>query len=329
MRQENSTIFTPPHPLNTAVLFLVFNRLDTTMQVFEAIRQAKPPRLYVASDGAREAKEGEADKVNAVRDYIMSNIDWECEVKTLFREHNLGCKYAVSGAIDWFFDNEEMGIILEDDCLPSQSFFWFCERMLHEYIHDSRVMMISGTNMMLDIRNEIKKDYFFSRYFTIWGWATWRSAWKLYDVEIPTWRNEIQPSDITFVSNEKYIIKYFENSFDLILHNKINTWDIQWVYICLFNYGLCLTPCINMISNVGVDGTHTTGTVTDSHFLKTYDFENIDKVTINKLVYPEQFYDIWLHQEKSLKTYRKELFMKLLKNLGLYNLLRKLYRLFK
>lgn len=115
--------FIPPYPLNTPVLFLVFNRLDTTKQVFEAIRQAKPPRLYVAADGAREEKKGEEQKVKAVREYILNNIDWNCEVKTLFRDKNLGCKYAVSGSINWFFENEEMGIILEDDCLPSQSFF--------------------------------------------------------------------------------------------------------------------------------------------------------------------------------------------------------------
>ena len=111
MTRENDSTFTPPHPLGTAVLFLVFNRLDTTKQVFEAIRQAKPPRPYIAADGARETKEGEAEKVKAVRDYIISNIDWKCEVKTLFRKQNYGCKMAVSGAIDWFFENEEMGII--------------------------------------------------------------------------------------------------------------------------------------------------------------------------------------------------------------------------
>ena len=141
MIQENDLKinFIPPHPLNTAVLFLVFNRLDTTKQVFEAIRQAKPPRLYIAADGVREAKDGEDEKVKAVRDYITSNIDWECEVKTLFREQNFGCKMAVSGAIDWFFQNEEMGIILEDDCLPSQSFFWFCQDLLEKYKNDTRV----------------------------------------------------------------------------------------------------------------------------------------------------------------------------------------------
>ncbi|MFP4332877.1 MAG: hypothetical protein ACLFQJ_06210, partial [Campylobacterales bacterium] len=145
--EHNSKLeFTPPHPLKTAVLFLVFNRLDTTKQVFEAIRQAKPPRLYVAADGAREAKEGEDQKVKAIREYILQHIDWDCEVKTLFREKNLGCKIAVSSAITWFFENEEMGIILEDDCLPSQSFFWFCEELLERYKDDMRIMMVSGYN---------------------------------------------------------------------------------------------------------------------------------------------------------------------------------------
>ena len=128
--------FKPPHQLNTAVLFLVFNRLKTTKQVFKAIRKAKPPRLYIAADGARIDQKDESKKVIEVREYISSNIDWECEVKTLFRERNHGCKLAVSEAIDWFFENEEMGIILEDDCLPSQSFFWFCEELLEKFKND-------------------------------------------------------------------------------------------------------------------------------------------------------------------------------------------------
>lgn len=329
MTQENNLNFTPPHPLNTAVLFLVFNRLDTTKQVFEAIQQAKPPRLYIAADGARAQREGEEKQVQAVRNYVMSNIDWECEVNTLFREQNLGCKYAVSSAITWFFENEAMGIILEDDCLPSQSFFWFCERMLNEYKNDNRIMMIGGTNYFLDIRNKIQKDYFFSRHFTIWGWASWRRAWKLYDVNMPTWRQEIQPNDISFISKENYIIKHFENTFDLIYYNKMNTWDIQWVYTCLFNYGLCLTPSINMISNIGIDGTHTSGQITDSHYLNTLDFNMIESINKNTFVCPESFYDDVLHIEKTLPVYKKNLFFNLLKRLRVYELSRSVYRLFK
>lgn len=321
--------FTTPQSLNTAVLFLVFNRLDTTKQVFKVIRKAKPKRFYIAADGARKTKIEEKTVVDNIRHYILNNIDWECEVKTLFREENLGCKNAVSSAIDWFFSNEEMGIILEDDVVPTETFFYFCEQMLNEYKEDERIMMISGTNYYLDIRNEIEKDYFFSRHFTIWGWATWRRAWSKYDVTIPSWREEINSKDVAYISSEKYIVKHFENTFDLINKDKMDTWDIQWVYTCLFNYGLCLTPSINMISNIGVDGTHTTGNVTDSHFLKSFDFENINRIKLNKLVYPEQYYDGRLHIEKTLPAYRQNIMIAVLKKLKLYYILKKVYKLFK
>jgi len=320
------TKFIPPKPLETAVLFLVFNRLDTTKQVFESIKQAKPPRLYIAADGPRKSKENEVQKVKEVRDYVLSKLDWDCEVNTLLREDNLGCKMAVSGAIDWFFNNEDMGIILEDDVVPTQSFFWFCEEMLKKYSNDDRVMMISGTNYMLDIRDKINQDYFFSRYFTIWGWATWKSAWSKYDVNIPTWRNEITPESLNFVSRENYILKHFESTFDLIYHNKMNTWDIQWVYTCLFNYGLCLKPSINMITNIGVDGTHATGVITDSHFLKSYDFENIENLRSNKLIFPEEYYDNFLHIEKTLPAYRLNKIKFFLNKLHLLSLVKYLFK---
>jgi GT2 family glycosyltransferase len=135
MQEISSNTFTPPHPLKTAVLFLIFNRPDTTKQVFAAIRKAKPPKLYVAADGPRADNPGEAEKVEQVR-LIATNIDWDCELKTLFRDENLGCGKGVSSAITWFFENEGEGIILEDDCLPSQSFFWYCEELLERYRED-------------------------------------------------------------------------------------------------------------------------------------------------------------------------------------------------
>lgn len=320
--------FTPTKPLNTAVLFLVFNRLDTTKEVFAQIRQAKPPRIYLASDGARKDKDGELEVVENIRDYILKNIDWDCEVKTLLRDENLGCKVAVSSAIDWFFEYEEMGIILEDDVVPTQSFFWFCESMLNKYKNDDRVMMISGTNYMLDIRDELGRDYFFSRHFTIWGWATWKSAWDKYDVKIPTWRNEITPEHIKFVSNHNYILKHFENTFDLIYHNKMNTWDIQWVYTCLFNYGLCLTPSINMIKNIGVSGTHDEGIVNGSHFLKTFDFINIENLKGYNLVFPENYYDSYLHIEKTLPAYKRNNVKIILEKLYLLKLAKYIRKIF-
>lgn len=270
MTQENNSKFVPPHQLETAVLFLVFNRLDTTKQVFQAIREAKPPRLYIAADGARESKEGEAEKVKAVRDYILQNIDWDCEVKTLFREKNLGCKIAVSSAITWFFGNEEMGIILEDDCLPSQSFFWFCEELLERYKDDMRVGMISGDNFQKGIKRG-EADYYFSIYNHIWGWASWANRWKNYDVDL---KNFDDTKFIEKLFDNKKTLAYWTQTFQTMKKQLINTWDYQWTFTLWNNNQLTILPNTNMIENVGfgADATHTTGE-SELANLKAYELE--------------------------------------------------------
>lgn len=265
--------FIPPYPLNTAVLFLVFNRLDTTKQVFEAIRQAKPPRLYIAADGARLSKQGEVEKVQAVRDFILHSIDWECEVKTLFREQNFGCKYAVSGAITWFFENEPQGIILEDDCLPSQSFFWYCEELLETYKDDKSVYSVSG-----DARGaesfDMKEDYGFCKYPLIWGWASWARAWKNYDPEMDDWpmQREKFPSTI---SNYKPTVIFWKNIFEKMHNKEINTWDYQFSYLLLKNKGKSIVPKVNLITNVGfgADATHTFSADSEAANRKRYEIK--------------------------------------------------------
>lgn len=262
--------FVPPHPLKTPVLFLVFNRPDTTKQVFEAIRKAKPPRLYVAADGPRANKPGEDEKVKAVRNYVINNVDWDCEVKTLFRDKNLGCKYAVSGTITWFFENEEMGIILEDDCLPSQSFFWFCEELLERYKDDERIGMISGDNFQKGIKRG-EADYYFSVYNHIWGWASWANRWKNYDVNL----NHIKDSSfIDEIFENKQTKNYWKAIFNDMKQHKIDTWDYQWTFTLWNNKQLTILPNTNMIENIGfgADATHTTA---ESEFanLKAYELE--------------------------------------------------------
>ena len=249
----------PPHEFNTAVLFLVFNRLDVTKQVFQAIREAKPPRLYIAADGARSSKEGEAKKVTALRDFILQNIDWECEVKTLFREENLGCKYAVSGAIDWFFDNEEMGIILEDDCLPSQSFFWFCEELLEKYKNDLRVGQISGFNYGYENKN-LKYDYFFSKYPMIWGWATWRNRWESYSLSLDFLEEIKENNQFELLFNVSESKKRLD-IFNKVAKGLIDTWDYQWSFLLYKNCQFTIIPKHNFILNLGFGegSTHTSG----------------------------------------------------------------------
>ena len=241
--------------LTNPVLFLIFNRPDTTQRVFEAIRQAKPARLFVAADGPREDRPGEAEKCAQARS-IIENVDWDCEVVTLFREKNLGCGKAVSSAIDWFFENVEEGIILEDDCLPSQPFFMYCQELLEYYRQDTRIMQISGSNF---IKSEMDESYFFSKYGPCWGWATWKRAWKYYDVDMRLWpvvKVKKLHYDFCFDEDE---IKAREDIFDSVYNGAIDTWDYQWVFAKLVNNGLSITPKENLVSNIGFseDATHT------------------------------------------------------------------------
>lgn len=245
--------------MDSPILFMVFNRPNVTQRVFDVIRKAKPPKLYIAADGPRENKAGEAELCQAVKK-IVSNINWRCEVHTLFREENIGCKLAISGALDWFFSQESEGIILEDDCLPELSFFQFCDELLRRFRDDERVGMISGCNF----QNEAKlsqDSYYFSRFCHIWGWATWARSWKKYDVKIAQWP-ELKKNDwlksLGFNGWEK---QHWEKAFDKVFNGEIDTWDHQWTFASWVNNMLSVTPCVNLISNIGfgAEATHTKG----------------------------------------------------------------------
>lgn len=254
-----ATNFTPPAPLKTAVLMLVFNRPEPTARVFDAIRKAQPPRLYVAADGPRPGRAGEAKKVARVRE-IVTAVDWPCQVKTLFRSKNLGCQFGPRGGIDWFFKHEDFGIIIEDDCLPSQSFFWYCEDLLTRYRDDESIMAVSGTN----ISNELNfdGDYFFSKYPLMWGWASWRRAWAKYDPDLANWekikkRNWLRSLDL---GGSPFVLTW-ERIFNqtVLLGNAATWWDFQWIYTCWINNGLTISPCKNLVKNIGFseEATHT------------------------------------------------------------------------
>ncbi len=252
-------LFIQPYPLNTAVLLLIFNRLETTKQVFEAIRKAKPPRIYIAADGPRPEISDEKEKVRKVRDHVLDKIDWNCKVKTLLREKNLGCKYAVSSAISWFFENEEMGIILEDDCLPSQSFFWFCEELLIRFKEDERVSIISGRNH-LGSWEKGNYSYFFTT-GSIWGWASWSRAWRHCDLELERFEDPVAMKTFDLFRC-KVPLKANEiiNGCKKVKKNEIDTWDYQWAYSRIINNSYGVIPVRNLISNIGFseDATHTT-----------------------------------------------------------------------
>ncbi len=233
----------------TPILFLIFNRPDTTRIVFEKIKEIKPEKLFVAADGPRLNKEGEKEKCEITRK-IIDEIDWDCEVKTLFREKNLGCGSAVNSAIGWFFDNVENGIILEDDCVPDLSFFNFCQELLEKYKDDKRVFGISGFNPISPMTN-YPYSYFFSYYSGIWGWATWRRAWRLYDFKIEKWSNLRNTPWLLDFSLGEEMEKLMRRNFDSILDRKIDTWDFQLDFALLNNNSFFIHPAVNLVKNIG------------------------------------------------------------------------------
>jgi hypothetical protein len=245
--------------LNTPVLFIVFNRLDTTKAVFKEIRKARPGELFIASDGPRENVYGERELIEKIRREIIEKVDWPCKIKTLFREKNLGCKYAVSGAIYWFFRHVKMGIILEDDCLPNQSFFKFCEDMLERYKDNESIAHISGTN--IETVSRIPEDFFLSNCFNVWGWATWARAWKNYDIGMKFWK-KVRFGNLFLKLTDRYDILTKIRSwrlYQLTYSGKINTWDYQWDFECKRSGKKSIIPSRNLIRHIGFEkGTHTT-----------------------------------------------------------------------
>lgn len=238
------------------ILFLVFNRPGLTNRVFDSLKHHQPSRLYVASDGPRPEIEGEVQLVMDVRS-IITKVDWSCQVKTLYREKNLGCKDAVSTALDWFFSHEEEGIIIEDDCVPHPDFYSYCNWALDRFRNDQSVWHINGNNFGASSELYGKSSIAFISLAQAWGWATWSNRWA---------RNCVNPFYISRFSMNSF--KHWMLSIDARrsklkhieeLKKGLDTWDFQWQITILNNRGLVVSPSSNLISNVGDgnDATHT------------------------------------------------------------------------
>lgn len=245
-----------------AVLLLLFNRPANARRLLEHVRQARPARLYVSVDGPRPHKAGEAALVEEVR-AVVAEIDWECEVRTRFERRNHGCKHGPAGGISWFFEHEESGIVLEDDCLPDPSFFPFCGELLERFRDDARVMMVSGDDFVGADALGCRTSYHAHKYQLIWGWATWRRAWVQMDLEMETWRGWSRARRWSFLSEHCTGLDerlYWLENFERVADPAEDTvWDYQWLFTLWLHRGVCLSPTGNLISNVGFggDATHT------------------------------------------------------------------------
>tara|TARA_B100000886_G_C20423910_1_gene492950 strand:- start:1423 stop:2361 length:939 start_codon:yes stop_codon:yes gene_type:complete len=253
------------------ILIVIFNRPEIVSKVFRSIKKAKPETIYVFADGPR--KKNKSDEINCqkTRDLFDEKLDWECNVIKKYYDKNLGCQLAVSKALEWFFSNEEQGIIFDDDCVASISFFRYCDELLEMYKNNTNILLISGNNYF---KHEIKDSYFISKNPCFYGWATWRRSWKNYDPNISHWPKLKKEKWINHVFKDKASRFYWSKIFDETFLGKKNTWDYQWWLLALQTNSLTIRPKKNLVKHIGTgkDSTH----IKSIQFRDRFSAKNID-----------------------------------------------------
>ena len=265
--------------LDTPILLLGFTRFQTAQKVFDEIRKVKPKKFFLAVDGPRENKQGEEALCQKTRD-LVKQVDWDCEIKTLFQKKNLGCGIGSVTAINWFFENVESGIIFDDDCVPDQSFFYFCQELLDYYRNNKKIMHISGDNFQYG-KKRGWSSYYFSEYAHGWGWATWRRAWKYNNIELlnPELRKHI--------------------------------WDKQWYLSVRKQNGLAILPNVNLVSNIGISGdsTHTKEPI---HYANLPAKQMVFPLIHPKIILRHRLADFFTNRDMFKGSFKRLVFQKLL-----------------
>lgn len=253
MNSNTSESFTTP------VSFFIFNRPQLAVQVFEVIRQLKPSSLLVVADGPRPNTKGEEELCRDSR-YIIDGVNWPCRVLKNYSDTNQGCKRRMSTGLDWVFNTVDRAIVLEDDCLPDPSFFPYCAELLERFSDDKRIMQICGTNV--DPVPFPRYSYTFSKYGPVWGWASWRRAWREYDVDMEAWPQVLEEKMFESLWNLPGEAEFRIPLYESVYRGEVDTWDIQWGFAKFLNSGLNVIPSHNLISNIGFgpDATHTKDT---------------------------------------------------------------------
>lgn len=300
------------------VAIVFFNRADTLKFVFDAVRAAKPQKLFLIQDGPRPGRSEERQKVEECR-RVVENVDWPCEVVRDYSEVNLGCGARVSSGISNAFKTVDRLMILEDDCVPSLGMFSFCEEVLEKYKDDTRINMISGMNHLgkIDISDG---DYLFCKTGAIWGWATWKRVWDTYEFSMPYFSEKRTMELFSHLRLPKYYIESMNRTGSarqvaLCNGEKLSAWTYQFAMVRHLYSQLVIVPDRNLISNIGVteDATHGSGSlrvlpkgIQRVFFMKTYNYENAikhPKYIIEDTCYDEQVRKI-LGQSKLQNKWR-------------------------
>lgn len=259
---------------NTPILLVVFKRVDTTLQVFDAIRKIKPKKLFVAADGFRDSVSGERELCEEVKS-IVRKVDWDCEVQYLFQENNLGSALNVTKAISWVFEIVDKCIILEDDTLPNSSFWYFMEEMLNKYENETSVFQINGLSPYVGL-DYVQDSYTFSRcLYHCWGWATWKNRWEKFDFSMIEFDSFIKKNEMKNIIKNPVLRYLYVRNFHKHKFYFPKSWDGRWVASCLFESGLAIVPFKNMVINLGLNHEFASHTTEGEHSFSKLKLEEI------------------------------------------------------
>ena len=299
------------------ILFIIFNRLDTTQRVFDMIKSIQPQRLYVACDGARPERVGEAAACSQTQN-IINQIDWDCELFTYFLDENIGSSQGPYTFIKWFFAHETKGIVLEHDCLPHPDFFGFCRTMLNKYEHDLTIGTIAGTNF--NAKDTDSSSYYLSAYNHLWGWATWKRTIDLYDIALSNYTEAKLPAVLDLYFDRHAERFYWKTIFWQIKRKQIQTWDYHLTFACWFNRLYAVVPTRNLISNIGfgAGAIHTVDTNSPMANVPTHSIlplQELPMLKVNKIAETAYFKTVILDNKSEYYLYLKLY----LKRLGVFN----------
>jgi len=246
-----------PTPLDTPVALLIFNRPRETRQVLAALRPVRPSRLLVVADGPRDGRPDDRTLCEEARATVSEMVDWPCRIDREYADRNLGCRRRVSSGLTWVFDQVPEAIVLEDDCVPHPTFFAFTRMMLDRYRDDERVRMVAGTNYLSDPTRA--DTYLFVRYFAVWGWATWARAWRTYDDEMRTWPAIRDERVLEQLYPDPALARFLSEMLEPAYRRELDSWAVPWTLSCLANNGLSVVPGVNLVTNIGFEGTRPGG----------------------------------------------------------------------
>lgn len=273
------------------LLIIIYNRPHNFQKLINTLKKIKPKNIYIACDGP---KSNVMDKHNvALTREKIKFIDWSCKVTTLFQKKNLGCKKGVITAIDWFFDNNEMGVILEDDCIPNDNFFKFCYELLNMYKNNHNIASIGGQHFMGN-KHLIEESYFFSRHFHCWGWATWARSWNNFDPTMAKWKKFGSFTWLYKLCNKNLIFTYYwYKIFNDCYKNKIDSWAYRFLFYIISEKKLTILPSKNLVKNIGF-GKSSTHTSQGNYYTENLELETMKFPLLHQTIFkPDVISDSW------------------------------------